>query len=144
VICPDINLLLYATFTAYPEHARAKAWWDGVLSSSQQVRLGHVVVLGFIRISTHRRVLTVPLTTAQAILVVDGWLQQPNVEIIAPANAHWDNLKAMLLQGNAGGNLTTDAHIAALAADYGLVVHSNDTDFARFPNVKVVNPLALS
>ncbi|MDA0838849.1 MAG: PIN domain-containing protein [Planctomycetota bacterium] len=144
MICPDINLLLYATFATYPEHARAKAWWDGVLSSSQQVRLGHVVVLGFIRISTNRRVFAIPLTTAQAIDVADGWLQQPNVELIPPANAHWVNLKTMLVEANAGSNLTTDAHIAALAADYGLVVHSNDTDFARFPNIKVSNPLRVS
>lgn len=141
MICPDINLLLYAIFSTYPEHAKAKSWWDGILSSSQPVRIGHVVILGFLRISTNRRVFTTPLTATQAIQVVDGWLRQPNVELIAPADAHWDNLKTMISKGNAGSDLTTDAHIAALAADYGLIVHSNDTDFARFPNIKVVNPL---
>ena len=141
MICPDINLLLYAIFSSYPQHQKAKAWLDGVLSSSQTVRIGHVVVLGFIRISTNARVFTKPLKTDQAISVVDGWLAQPNVELIGPADSHWDNLKAMLRGANAGSNLTTDAHIAALAADYGLVIYSNDTDFVRFPNVKCVNPI---
>ena len=128
MICPDINLLLYAIFSSYREHAKAKVWWDGFLSGSQPVRIGHVVILGFLRISTNRRVFTTPLTSTKAIQVVDGWLRQPNVELIAPANAHWDNLKTMIFKGNAGSNLTTG-------------VHSNDTDFARFPNIKVVNPL---
>jgi len=141
VICPDINLLLYAVFSTFPQHGKAKAWWDGILSGSQTVRIGHAVVLGFVRITTNRRVFSTPLTTSEALQVVDGWLEQPNVELIAPANAHWGNLKNMISKGNAGSNLTTDAHIAALAADYGLIVHSNDTDFARFPDIKVINPL---
>jgi toxin-antitoxin system PIN domain toxin len=141
VICPDINLLLYATFVGYPKHAGAKAWWDGVLSGSQQVRLGHVVVIGFVRIATNRRVFANPLTMDQAVTVVDGWLQQPNVELIAPADSHWGNFKRMLLEGNAGSSLATDAHIAALAADYGLIVYSNDADFSRFQDIKVMNPL---
>ena len=37
--------------------------------------------------------------------------------------------------------LRTDAHIAALAVEHGYTVYSNDTDFARFQNVKWVNPL---
>jgi predicted nucleic acid-binding protein len=40
------------------------------------------------------------------------------------------------------GNLTTDAQIAALAIEHRGVVYSNDSDFSRFADVKVVNPLA--
>ena len=141
MICPDVNLLLYATFSTYPQNDATKAWWDHTLSSAHPVRIGHVVLLGFIRISTHPRVFSIPLTLDQSINVVEGWLGQPNVELIAPAGTHWDNLKAMLEAGATGGNLTTDAHIAALAADYGLIIYSNDTDFARFPNIKFVNPI---
>lgn len=141
MICPDVNLLLYAIFRSYPQHIRAKAWWDGVLSSSLAVSLGHVVVLGFLRISTSSRVFAQPLTMPQAVAVVDAWLAQPNVGLLSPAGCHWENLKAMLHAANAGSHLTTDAHIAALAADYGLIIHTNDTDFARFPGVKCVNPL---
>lgn len=141
MICPDVNLLLYAIFNTYPQHHKAKKWWDEVLSSAQFVSIGHVVVLGFIRISTNTRVFSTPLTIEQAIQIVDGWLAQPNVKLISPAESHWDNFRSMLKAANAGSNLTTDVHIAALAADYGLVIYSNDSDFARFPNVKWVNPL---
>jgi toxin-antitoxin system PIN domain toxin len=141
VICPDINLLLYATFSTYKQHPKANQWWNSILSGSQNVSLSHVVVLGFIRIATHPKVFSSPLTLNQAIDVVDGWLKQPNVELIAPSPHHWENLKKMLIAGDSGGNLVTDAHIAALAADYGLIIYSNDTDFARFSGIKWVNPL---
>ncbi|NOX98214.1 MAG: type II toxin-antitoxin system VapC family toxin [Verrucomicrobia bacterium] len=141
MICPDVNLLLYAIIDSFPQHEKAKQWWDGVLSSDQFVGIGHVVILGFIRVATNSRVFPLPLTIQQAVQVVDSWLAQANVEMIAPADNHWENLRTMLTSGNAGGNLTTDAHIAALASDYGLVIYSNDADFVRFPNVKCVNPV---
>lgn len=143
MICPDVNLLLYATIEDYPEHPAAKQWWKGVLSSKERVCLAYIVVIGFIRISTHPSVFTSPLSLPRSIEIVDGWLAQPNTIFLSPAEGHWDHLKSMLLAGKTGGNLTTDAHIAALAADYGLVIHSNDADFARFPNAKCVNPLAV-
>lgn len=39
-------------------------------------------------------------------------------------------------------NLTNDADLAALAIDRGLVLHTTDADFARFPGLKWANPLA--
>ena len=39
------------------------------------------------------------------------------------------------------GNLTTDAHLAALAMERALVLHSTDADFSRFPGLKWKNPL---
>jgi len=141
MICPDINLLLYAINDAFPRHREAKAWWDGVLSGSVPVGIPHVVILGVIRLATNRKVFPKPLTLKQAIGIVDGWLQQPNVRLIPPTGSHWMTLKMMLEESDAGPNLTTDAHIAALASEYAMIIHSNDADFARFPGVRVVNPL---
>jgi predicted nucleic acid-binding protein len=39
------------------------------------------------------------------------------------------------------GNLTTDAHLAALAIERGLILHTTDADFIRFPGLKWRNPL---
>lgn len=141
MICPDINLLLYSVNEATPQHCEAKAWWESTLSDTEPVGLSHVVVLGFIRLSTNRKVFPNPLTMDQAIDIVDSWLGQPNVEMISPSESHWQTLKDMLKRGTIGSSLTTDAHIAALASEYGMVVYSNDADFTRFPNIKVINPL---
>ena len=40
-----------------------------------------------------------------------------------------------------GGNLTSDAHLAALAIEYGAELCSSDADFARFPGLKWRDPL---
>ena len=144
MICPDVNLLLYSVNEAFPQHQAAKEWWDDALSGAEPVALIHVVMLGFVRLATHRKVFSSPLTIDQAIEVVDSWIAQPNVRITAPPETHWEVLKTMLKSGNAGANLTTDAHIAAMASEYGMTVYSNDADFARFPGVEIVNPLAES
>ena len=40
------------------------------------------------------------------------------------------------------GNLTSDAHLAALAIEHGAEVCSSDNDFARFAGLRWFNPLA--
>jgi hypothetical protein len=48
----------------------------------------------------------------------------------------------MLVEGKASGPLTTDAQLAALTIENGGVLYTTDRDFARFPGLKWVNPLA--
>ena len=40
-----------------------------------------------------------------------------------------------------GGNLTTDAHLAALAVEHGCTLYSTDADFGRFSGLDWRNPL---
>jgi len=120
VICPDVNLLVYAHLEVFSEHAAAAKWWQGVLASPTTVGLCHVVVLGFIRLSTNRKLFPIPISLEDAVSVVDSWLAQPNVRLLPPAESHWDVLKVMLRAGRAGSNLTTDAHIAAIASEHSM------------------------
>jgi predicted nucleic acid-binding protein len=59
-----------------------------------------------------------------------------------PGERHPEILDTLLAISGVHGNLVMDAHIAALAIEHGLQVHSTDGDFARFPDVKWINPLA--
>ena len=45
----------------------------------------------------------------------------------------------MLKSLNTAADLTTDAHLAALAIERGLVLHTTDADFSRFPELKWKN-----
>jgi predicted nucleic acid-binding protein len=49
----------------------------------------------------------------------------------------------ILEQTGTAGNLTTDAHLAALAISHGAVLVSCDADFARFPKLRWPNPLGI-
>jgi hypothetical protein len=138
----DLNVLLYALNRDSVHHRRAKQWLEETLSGQESVGLPWVVILGFLRVSTHPRVLTKPLPPGAALDVVDGWLQRPNVTTLGPGDDHWQVLRSLLDEAGTAGNLTTDAHLAALAIEHGCELCSSDSDFARFPDVRWSNPLA--
>lgn len=138
----DLNILLYAVNRDSPRHQRAKAWLESTLSRDETVALPWVVVLGFLRVATSRQVLPNPITIDQAVSVVDGWLSQPPVVTLSPGDEHWSILGGLLSEVGSAGNLTTDAHLAALALEHGAELCSTDTDFARFARLRWVNPLS--
>ncbi len=57
------------------------------------------------------------------------------------ATRHLGLLREFLLHSGTGGNLTSDAHLAALALEQGAELYSSDADFGRFPRLKWSNPL---
>ncbi len=73
---------------------------------------------------------------------VAEWLSLPHVEIVHLPTTHFKSIASLLRELGTAGNLTTDAHLAALAIDRGLILHTTDADFSRFPGLKWRNPLA--
>lgn len=138
----DLNVLLYAVNRDSPRHEAARAWLESTLSGEETVALPWVVLLGFLRIATSAHVLPNPITIDQAVSVVDGWLAQAPVVALSPGDEHWAILSRLLSEAGSAGNLTTDAHLAALALEHGAELCSTDADFARFPQLRWVNPLA--
>jgi toxin-antitoxin system PIN domain toxin len=141
VILPDINVLIHAHNTESPRHAKAKAWWDGALAGTEGVGLAWVVILGFIRISTHRGILNNPMTPEEACGRIGEWLELPHVHIPQPTGHHFYRLRDQLKHLGTAGNLTTDAHLAVLATERNYTLYTTDTDFARFPGLRWRNPI---
>ena len=137
----DLNLLIYAVNRDSRDHAAAKEWWQNCLSDTETIGLPWIVLLGFLRLTTNTRVLPKPLSHPQAIDLIDEWLDQPPVQIITPTDRHWEVLKLLISTLGTASNLTTDAHIAAMAIEKGGVLYSSDNDFVRYPNLKWINPL---
>ena len=140
MILPDINLLVYAYNEDAPFHSTAKAWWEGCLSDTKRVGLAWVVALGFVRSMSNRRVLARPMPATEAVGHCRSWMMEPNAQIVLPGPPHLDILTD-LVAGPIGPNLITDAHLAALAIEHQAELHSNDSDFARFPGLAWRNPL---
>lgn len=141
MIVPDVNLLVYAYNSDAPHHNAARNWWEGLLSGTGAVRLPWVVCCGFVRLMTHQSVLLRPMSTDDALKHVRAWLAVPNVEVLEPGPRHLELLQGLLAEAGVGGNLVTDAHIAALAIEHQAEVHSNDVDFGRFSGLRWRNPL---
>lgn len=140
MILPDINVLVHAHNSDSPAHERAKAWWDGCLAGTEGVGLAIVTILGFIRISTHPRILENPLPVADVTRRIASWLELPHFHIALPSDRHFENLRAALDDLGTAGNLTTDAHLAVLARERGYVLFTTDSDFSRFDKLRYKNP----
>lgn len=141
MILVDANLLIYAVDSDAPQHTKARRWLEQLLSGDAAVGLPWVVVLSFLRITTRPGVLRRQLSAEQAVAFVDEWASQPYVELVSPGPEHWPLLKTLLGEVGAAGNLTTDAHLAALAIERGYELASTDHDFRRFTGVRFRDPL---
>lgn len=141
MILPDINLLVYAHNLRSPHHPKALAWWNHCLSGQEGVALPWAVIFGFVRITTHPKVFERPMEVGEAVGRVEEWLTLAHVHLIHPPQTHFQTWSALLKALGSAGNLTTDAHLAALAIERGLVLHTTDADFSRFPGLKWRNPL---
>ena len=140
MILVDANLLIYAVNRDAPHHDRARRWLH-TLSGTTPAGLPWTCLLAFVRITTRPGVLANPMPVDEAIRFVDTWLDQPFVEPVLPGKGHWAILRRLLQGSGAAGNLTSDAHLAALAIEHGATICSADYDFRRFPGVEHVNPL---
>jgi toxin-antitoxin system PIN domain toxin len=141
VILPDLNLLVYAYNSDAPGHRRAKDWWESCLSETRPVGLPWAVILGYLRLTTSRRVLVDPFTTQEALGHIRSWLERPQVQVLQPGPRHLDLLDSLMQDAQASGDLTTDVHLAALAIEHQAELNTNDGDFSRFPGLRWTNPL---
>jgi toxin-antitoxin system PIN domain toxin len=137
----DVNVLIYAINRDAPSHAQMKRWWEEALVDVEPIGLAWAVILGFLRIVTNPRVMPRPLSSEQAVSLVEEWLQLPGLCIVEPGEGHWDILKELFGELGTAANLTSDAHLAAIAIENGARLYSTDNDFSRFPKLRWVNPI---
>lgn len=141
MILLDTNLLIYSMDASSPHHPTARDWFEKILSGEEEVGLAWTVILAFIRIVTHPAIVRSPLAPEVALDYVDSWIQQPCVRIIVPGPKHWLIFRSLIRSTGAAGNLTSDAHLAALAIEYDCPLYSTDRDFGRFQGIRYINPL---
>jgi len=140
VIVPDVSVLIHAYNADSARHAKVRRWWEETLSGTRQVGLPLVSVLGFIRIMTNPRFGLNPMPVRKCLDHVRAWLAVPVVRILTPGEGHVETVFRLIEQLGVAGNLTTDAHLAALAIEYRAELASTDVDFGRFPGLRWVDP----
>ncbi|ODS92043.1 MAG: hypothetical protein ABS45_08080 [Comamonas sp. SCN 65-56] len=133
---PDTNVLLSAVHADSAHHERARREMDALLNDARGMALSWVVLLGFVRLSTRRGILPSPLTTVEVLGVLEDWLTHPYARVLQPGPMHAGILGRLLLQAGTAGNLTTDAHIAALAIEHNAEVLTFDKNFTKFTGLR--------
>ena len=137
----DVNLLLYAVNSDSPRHDAARVWLEKALNGEETIGLPWAVILGFLRIATNSRAFASALKAPAALETVDEWLALENVRLVREKDDHWETLRTLIASAGTAGNLTTDAHLAALAISHDAVLCSSDLDFGRFKGLRWENPL---
>src|SRR5262249_31721141 len=141
MIVVDVNLLIYAVNQDSSLHRKAKAWIEGAVSGTETVGFSWIVILAFLRLTTRPGLFRNPLDIQTAFDIVDDWLAQPNAIVIEPTATHFRTLRDLVMPLGTGGNIASDAHLAAIAIEHGAELCSLDSDFARFPRLRWRNPL---
>lgn len=138
----DVNLLLAVHREDHPDHVQVRQWFDVLLSKGERFAVPAMIWASFLRLATNRRIFSVPTPLTDAFEFIEAVVAQPHHLAIRPGGRHLELVKRMCLEGDAVGDLVPDAIIAALALEHGAAVATLDRDFARFPSVKHLNPLA--
>jgi uncharacterized protein len=141
MIVPDANLLLYVYDAASRFHSKSAAWWSACLSGKETIGFCPSVIFSFVRVGTSSKAFAEPLTVEEASDHVESWLKQPVAQILDVDRTDVRRALELLRTAGTGGNLTTDAQLAAVALRHRAVIHTADSDFARFPDVRWYNPL---
>jgi toxin-antitoxin system PIN domain toxin len=138
----DANVLMYATNEAATTHLRAKVWLEDQLNGAARVGLPWPSLLAFMRLSTSLRMSPSPISGKQAWSIVQAWLSSPVACIPPTTQRHVEIFGALVAKYEINGNLVPDAHLAAYAIEHHVPLASADTDFARFTEVRWINPVS--
>jgi uncharacterized protein len=141
IVILDANILLYSVDEESPYHDRASDWMRAAFRGQRRIGLPWQTIGAFLRIATHPRVFDYPLKSTDAWSMIEHWLAAPICWIPEASQRTARILGKLINELDIRGNLVTDAQLAALAIEYGVPVVSVDSDFARFSEIRWINPL---
>lgn len=137
----DTSVLLPAVSSSLPQHEASRSALEAAINDERPLGLTWVVVNAFLRLTTKPGLFERPLTIEDAWDLVDEWLSHPGVRVVQETEEHPRLWSELLRSAGTGGDLTTDAWIAAIALAHGASVLTIDSDFARFPGLRWESPL---
>lgn len=140
--CVDVNVLVYAHRRDLPEHPAYRDRLETLGNDSEPLGLGDVVLNGFLRVITNRRIFNEPTSSAAAWRYVDALLGAPAAVHLRPGRRHWEHFTALSRGAGVTGNDFTDAFLAAYAVENNATWLSADRGFARFEGLRWEHPLA--
>ncbi len=142
MIAVDTNLLVYAHREDSPFHVRAAECVASLAEERVTWAIPWPCLHEFFAIVTHPRIYAPPTPPEAALDQIDAWLESPSLMLLAESEAHWPELRGLIVAGHLIGAQVHDARIAALCLGHGVqTLWSADRDFNRFPRLSVVNPL---
>lgn len=143
MIAIDTNVLVYADRSDLPQHARARAVLDALVSGTEPCGVPVFCVTEYVRVVTHPRLFANPTSLADALENTHALLESPSFTLLLPGDRFAELFRRSALEADARGNLVFDAAIAALCLEHRVAeLWTADRDFSRFPGLRLRNPIA--
>jgi uncharacterized protein len=99
--------------------------------------------MSYLRIATHSRIFSAPLSPDEALANIRTLLALPQVRAVSELDGFLDAYKHVAGATPVRGNLVPDVHLAAILFQHGVrTLYSNDRDFRKFPSLDLRDPFA--
>lgn len=130
---PDVNVWLALVDENHIHHSTAQSYWCH--HSAPSVAFCRVSMLGFLRLATHRNVLSRALSPTEAWGIYQQYLDEPDVCFVPEASSIEGQFQALIHLPAFSQPPWTDAYLAAFAMSAGCRLVSFDSDFKVFPDL---------
>ena len=145
MILPDVNVLVYAFREGAPNHQRYAEWLGGLVRDRTELMLVDHVLVGFVRIVTHGRIMDPPSTPDRALAFVEALRRSGNARRIEDPDSVWRRLRVLAdSDPQLRANIVPDAYLAAVALSHNATLASRNRGFARFPGLRWFDPAVRS
>lgn len=141
ILC-DVNVLIYAFHEDAVDHPRYAEWLGDTVASQQAFGVSELVLSGFVRIVTNRRIMETAAPIEVALDFAEALRSEPNAVVINPGARHWPIFTDLCRAAKATANLVPDAYLAALAIEHGCEFITTDRDYSRFKDLDSRHPFA--
>lgn len=139
----DVNVLLYASDRSSDRHARARRFVEACAAGPEILCLTWPTLMSYLRIATHPRIFSAPLSPDEALANVAALLGLAHVRAVSELEGFLDAYKHVAGETPVRGNLVPDAHLAAILFQHGVrTLYSNDRDFRKFPSLDLRDPFS--
>jgi toxin-antitoxin system PIN domain toxin len=136
----DANILIYAFRRDLPRHAATKRWLKRNLSAQEPLALHDLSELAFLRITTNKRAMARPSSFDEAHAFLEALRASPAVSRLDTGPEHRTIFVRLCREHRLSGSDLTDAFLAAVAIEAGVTLVSADEGFARFRNLRWLDP----
>ena len=139
----DVSILLYASDRSSDRHARARRFVESCAAGPEILCLTWPTLMSYLRIATHPRIFSAPLTPEESLANVTALIGLPHVRAVSELEGFLDAYRHVTGNAPLRGNLVPDAHVAAILFQHGIrTLYTNDRDFLKFPSLDVRDPFA--
>ena len=139
----DVNVLLYASDQSSDRHLQARRFVETCAAGPEILCLTWPTLMSYLRIATHLRIFSAPLSPDEALGNVSALIGLPHVRTVSELDGFVEAYKQVAGETPVRGNLVPDAHVATILFQHSVrTLYSNDRDFRKFQSVDLRDPFS--